>query len=325
LKIIFDGNNTALRCDYVSDLYNSQGKRTSAIYGVLESIVTTVNVIKEETELDVDDIIFVWDKGKSPRRKKLWPAYKAQRHKELDDPIANEEQKRRRHEQLEQMDYLHENLRSLGVKSLRIDGEEADDLAYDLKCEYRKINPDEDLVFITSDEDYLQLIDSHCFVYSAVKKVLVTPKNFESFVGVALDRFLDYKVLVGDKSDNIPGVDKIGEKKAAKYINQYGSIAELTKSVAETKKLQESTVLSQFLDKNVQETISIAQQMIDFKYIDYSPIQEELLKFIATDVHLDKKEVKRIIMVNQFTSIWSKLSSFLSVFNDLEYAKYEEL
>lgn len=322
MRLIFDGNNTALRCDYVSDLYNSQGKRTSATYGVLDTIVSTTDVLQDTTGKEITDIIFVWDLGKSPRRKELWPEYKAHRHKDVE---YDEEAKIRRHEQLEQMDYLHEVLPSFGVKSLRIRGQEADDLAYDLKCEFRKLDSNDDIIYITSDEDYLQLIDDHCFVWSPIKKILITPENFKEIIGVTTEQFLDYKVLMGDKSDNIPGVEGVGKVKSVSFMNQFNSIENLIETVSNDKKLQKSKVLSKFLEEDIQKTISIAQQMIDFKYVDYSDIKHTLEKFVVKEVHLDKKEVKRVIMVNQFTSILAKMNSFMRIFNDLEYNKFGEL
>ena len=325
MRIIFDGNNTALRCDYVSDLYNSQGKRTSAILGVLDTISCTTDTLQDLTGQDVTDIIFVWDLGKSERRKALWPEYKAHRHKDLVDPIADAEAKLKRQEQLEQMDYLHMVLPSFGIKSIRLKGEEADDLAYDLKCELRKLDPNDEIIYVTSDGDYLQLVDKYCSVWSPMKKTLITLKNFKEVIGVKIESFIDYKVLIGDKSDNIPGIDGIGKLKSAMYMNTYVSVDNLIKTVATDKKLQSSKILSKFLHSDTHETVSIGQQLIDFKYVDYSNIQDRLQEFIASEVHLDKKEVKRVLMTNQFTSILAKMNDFMRIFNDLEYNKHGEL
>lgn len=322
MRIIFDGNNTALRCDHVSDLYNNRGQRTSAILGVLDTITTTSDALQDTMNQEIDDIIFVWDFGKSKRRKELWPEYKAQRHKDIENDL---EAATRRQEQLEQMDYLHMVLPDFGVKSLRIKGEEADDLAYDLKCEFRKIDPHDELIYVSTDEDYLQMIDEHCSIWSPIKKTLITLDNFKEITGVNAENFVDYKVLKGDKSDNIPGVEGIGKTKGQNFINKYSSIENLTKCVSADKSLQKSTILSKFLNKDVQKTISIGQQMIDFKYIDYKDIEDELKAFINKDIHVSKDEIKKVIISNQFTSILVKMNSFMRIFNDLEKRKHKKI
>ena len=80
---------------------------------------------------------------------------------------------------------------------------------------------DELKVIVSVDQDMLQLIDDNNVVYSPMKDVLIDKLNFESHTGCPIDQFLRYKSMVGDKSDNLPGINKCGPKTARKFIDRY--------------------------------------------------------------------------------------------------------
>lgn len=310
MKLIFDGNNLAVRCNYVTDLYTSNGIRTSAIAGTLNSIYKLIDILSDKVNEPVSDVIVVWDYGKSERRKKLLPEYKGQRHKNMD-----EEAILKRKELLLQMDYLYLNLPAFGVRSIRIKGQEADDLAYALKLEYENLGNKEKLVYITNDEDYLQLVDDICYIWSPIKELLITDKNFEEIVGLPIKGLVEYKALVGDKSDNIPGVRGIGEKIGKELINKYGTIDNLVKDIDTLKKGKR---LLPLLQENIHNQLDINLQMIDFKYVDCSEIKDIIHKKITDEISLDKKKVMKILKQNQLVDIMTRLESFLKTFRSLE-------
>jgi 5'-3' exonuclease len=76
-------------------------------------------------------------------------------------------------------------------------------------------------VIVSVDQDMLQLVDQKTVVYSPIKDVLITIENFEEVTGVSNDQFLRYKSLMGDKSDNLPGLPKCGPKTAKKLVEKY--------------------------------------------------------------------------------------------------------
>lgn len=313
MKLIVDGNNLAYRCDYALDLYTSTGKRTSVISGGLNSLNNLILNLQEMLDENVTDMIVVWDSGKAERRLKLLPEYKGQRHKETD-----EESVLRRQELKEQMNYFCRILPYFGVKSLKINNQEADDLAYVLKCEYRKRGIDEDLVFITTDEDYLQLVDENTMVWSPIKELLITKENFEKLIEVPLEYFIQYKALAGDKSDNIPGIKGIGKKTAKSLITKYKTIENV---LEDTENLEKSKRLQPLLLDESKEQLSINLQMIDFSYVEYSDISKEINDFIDAESVINIKEVMKVLKENQLVDIFSKLESFLRVFKSIENTK----
>ena len=90
-------------------------------------------------------------------------------------------------------------------------------------------------VIVSVDQDRLQLVDKKTTVYSPIKDVMIDYNNFESRTGVTLQNFLRYKSLMGDKSDNLPGVTKCGPKTAAKWVEQYKTDQELITAHGEDK------------------------------------------------------------------------------------------
>ena len=100
---------------------------------------------------------------------------------------------------------------------------EADDTIYAIVNRWT-VKPPERFIIVSGDKDFLQLVDDQTSVYVPHKDVLVTPRNFEEVTGVPRERFLDFLILMGDRSDDIPGVPGIGEKTAVKLVTSIGSI-----------------------------------------------------------------------------------------------------
>ena len=105
LHVLFDGNNTSYRANCTSELYTKTGERTSALLGVLNITHSTIQNLSELYDCPVKEIIYAWDLGHSPRRKEVFPEYKANRNKE-----KSEEDKLWMSEFITQANVLHENL-----------------------------------------------------------------------------------------------------------------------------------------------------------------------------------------------------------------------
>jgi DNA polymerase-1 len=104
----------------------------------------------------------------------------------------------------------------LGVKNMYPGILEADDVIYWL-CK----NNDQPKVIVSVDQDMLQLVDEKTQVYSPIKDVMITDENFVQHTNVPREQFVRYKSLMGDKSDNLPGLDKCGPKTAVKLIDKH--------------------------------------------------------------------------------------------------------
>lgn len=170
---------------------------------------------------ETNEIISVWDKRlirgiKNYRRLAKQTEYKAGRDKERSARVFSHEEK------------TTEMLNQLGVKNMYPGILEADDVIWWLT----KNIPGEKII-VSVDQDMLQLVDKKTTVYSPIKDVIIEYSNFESVVGVNIDNFLRYKSLMGDKSDNLPGVTRCGAKTATKLVNECSTDQELIEKLGE--------------------------------------------------------------------------------------------
>jgi DNA polymerase-1 len=223
---LIDANSFCYRAFFaISNLTTSKGMPTGAIYGFTTFLM---RLIKEEKP---DYIAFCFDAGKETFRTKEFAEYKAHRPAMPDDLRV-------------QMDKIKEVIAAFGLKSLEMSGFEADDIIATLAKGYSHKNLD--TYIVTSDKDMCQLINEHIKVYNPQKPPLIMDDKtvIEKF-GVKPGQIVDFLALAGDQSDNIPGAKGIGEKTAAKLIQQFGSLDKLLEktdkitSESERKKIDE--------------------------------------------------------------------------------------
>jgi DNA polymerase-1 len=155
------------------------------------------------------DIYSVWDKRlirgiKNYRRQAKQVEYKGNRDEKKNTHVFSYEDK------------TTELLTKLGVKNMYPGILEADDVISWLSNKIKHTK-----VIVSVDQDMLQLVNDTTFVYSPIKDVIIDKNNFEEKTGVPVDQFLRYKSLMGDKSDNLPGLDKCGPKTAKKLVTKY--------------------------------------------------------------------------------------------------------
>lgn len=208
-----DGNSIVNRAFYgVRPLTTSDGRNTNAVYGFL----TILNKLLDDEKPEALCVTF--DRKAPTFRHLAYPAYKANRHG-MPDELA------------EQMPVLKDVLAAMNIPMYELDGWEADDLLGTIsrKCEAAGW----DCVISTGDRDALQLVTSHTTVKLVTTRMgqtgteNVTPEVFEAQYGFAPIHLIDLKALMGDSSDNYPGVKGIGEKTARGLIQEYGSVEEL--------------------------------------------------------------------------------------------------
>lgn len=207
---IIDGKSVFYRGYYaMPNLARGDGTPTGGVYGFA---VMALEVIKR---LKPDYVCVAWDKPKTNirRRLKLYPEYKAGRKPAPPDFYA-------------QIPMLHELLQAFGWPLYELDDYEADDIMGTLAVQASK--QDIETMLITSDMDMLQLVDPHVHVFALKKGLsnieLYSPASFTAKYGLRPDQFLDMKALMGDSSDNIPGVPGIGEKGAIELLKNYETL-----------------------------------------------------------------------------------------------------
>ncbi|MGL5243927.1 MAG: 5'-3' exonuclease, partial [Sarcina sp.] len=224
--LILDGNSLLNRAFYaVPLLSNSEGIHTNAIVGFSNML------FKMQDEIKPDYIVSTFDRKAPTFRHLQYDDYKAGR-KKMPEELA------------EQFPLVKEMLSLLAINTYELDGFEADDIIGTL-AKYAESKGIE-VYIITGDKDALQLASDNikvCITKKGVsdKEIYDYKRMVEDF-GVTPTQFIDVKGLMGDKSDNIPGVPGIGEKTAFKLIQTYGSVEDVLTNIDNIsgKKLKEN-------------------------------------------------------------------------------------
>ena len=203
---IIDGNSYIYRAFYaLRDLSTSYGMPTNAIFGFANMLL---KVIRERSP---DLLCIAFDPKGPTRRHREFKDYKAHRPPMPKDLIP-------------QIPHIHKLVESFRIPIFIEEGQEADDVIATIA---RRAEADgREVTIVTGDKDILQLVGPHITVYDTLKEKSYRPKDVEERFGVPPDRVVEIMGLMGDSSDNIPGVPGIGEKTAQALIGHYGTIEE---------------------------------------------------------------------------------------------------
>ncbi len=190
----------------IGPLSNADGLPTHAVYGFT---ATLLRVIREKTPR----YLAVAYDAKGPNfRHQIYPQYKANRP-EMPADLAC------------QIPYIKEVVSAYKIATLEQEGVEADDLI--AAAARRLAGPDRPLIIVSGDKDLLQLINDSVTMWDPMKDTIMDPAAVEKKYQVPPRHLLDYFALIGDSSDNVPGVPGVGPKTAAKLINQFGDLDNL--------------------------------------------------------------------------------------------------
>jgi DNA polymerase-1 len=223
--LIIDGLNTFIRCWSSIPTMNDDGDHVGGVTGALKSIGYAIR------QTQPTRVVVVFDgKGGSQRRKKAFGGYKAQRDKNqlrvnrqyadlMNDEDERESMKR-------QFVWLNEMLHGLPLTTMIYDGVEADDVMAYITTNLLK--EDEQAVIMSTDKDFLQLVNDTTIVWSPTKKKMYNKKLVKEEYGIESKNLLLYRVLDGDKSDNIPGVYGCGIKTLVKRFPEITGGAKLS-------------------------------------------------------------------------------------------------
>jgi len=265
---IIDGKSVFYRGYYaLPNLSTKDGIPTGGVYGFA---AMSLELIKK---LRPDYVAVAWDKPKTNirKRKEMYPQYKAQRKAAPPDFYA-------------QIPMLHELLQAFGWPLYELDDYEADDIMGTLAVQAAK--KDIETMLITSDLDILQVINHHAHVYALKKGFsnieLFNPENFEAKYGIAVEQFLDYKSLVGDSSDNVPGVPGIGPKGAVELLQEFKTLDGVYKNLDQVpEKLRaklEAGKDSAYLSKKLLRIWTDAPLKLNLKEMDGTKIDAHQLR-----------------------------------------------
>ena len=236
--LIIDGLNTFIRVFSVIPTTNDDGIHVGGIVGFLRSIGYTINMFRPTR------VIIVFDgKGGSTRRRKIYPEYKQNRKTEYRvnrtyDFASQEDEKQN---MIMQLQRIVEYLDTLPVTVLSYDNIEADDTIGYL-C--RRVLTDSNITIMSTDKDFLQLANGRIKVWSPTKKKLYDEQAVLDEYGISSHNLIWYRVIDGDKSDNIKGVKGLGLKTIQKKLpflseNRIVNIDEIITKLPESKDIIE--------------------------------------------------------------------------------------
>lgn len=303
--IAVDGNNLAHRCFHTKQgvLTTKQGKPSGVILGVLNALKGYLEKFPETTRM-----IVCFDGGRSKWRKELYPEYKAQRSYN-DDP-----EKKAKYEGLwAQLRELEDILPMVGVDSIKVDGQEADDLIAGI-CRFYADDEDH-VMIITSDKDMYQLVGENVSLYSPHRDTVISPLNFYEEVGVSVEGYVGYRALMGDTSDNIAGIPGIGPKTAMNIINKYGHIDKALNEGRE--QLMKSKRTQKIFEPASLEILGINNKLMNFSYAKYDEMAEAFTELLENPAMYDARGFREKLMEWQFVSILSNFLPWIHPFTNL--------
>ncbi len=214
---VIDGHALCYRAYFAfarNPLVNSHGQNTSAIYGFARMLFKLIE------EQKPDYLLIAFDPPKRTFRFDIYPEYKANRVRMPDDLRS-------------QIDEIKNMADVLGVVRLEDSDHEADDVLGSIARRYS--SGEIEVILVTGDKDALQLIDENVKVYANRKGIsefeIYDIENVNNKLGLKPGQIIDYMALMGDSSDNIPGVKGIGEKTAQKLIAKYGTLENIFENI----------------------------------------------------------------------------------------------
>ncbi|HEY9050719.1 MAG TPA: DNA polymerase I [Gammaproteobacteria bacterium] len=213
--ILVDGSSYLYRAFHaLPPLTTSKGQPTGAAYGV-------INMLKKlMADYQPEYMAVVFDAKGKTFRNDLYKEYKAHRPPMPDDLKS-------------QIEPLHELVDALGLPKLVIPGVEADDVIGTLAKQAAEQGMD--VLISTGDKDMAQLVNDRITLINTMNNTTLDPEGVVEKFGVPAEHIIDYLALIGDTSDNIPGVPKVGPKTAVKWLQEYGSLNGIVEHAAEIK------------------------------------------------------------------------------------------
>ena len=302
--LLIDGNSMANRAFYATMgrmMKTPTGISTNAVYGFFQIMFKT---IEEEKP---DKIIVAFDISSSEKRTKIFNEYKAGRHKTPEDLTI-------------QFPIIKELLKTMNIPIVQKDGIEADDILGAIaKKEGKKGNK---IIILTGDRDYFQLVDINVnirypkTIMGKTEYIIYDNYKINEEYGLTPEKLIEVKALMGDASDNIPGVKGIGEKTALKLIIQFGSLEKIYKYIenSDGKEIAKA-ILNKLIKDKEMAYVSKDLGRIDIEY-DY---EKDLGINIDSIKYTDWRTEEAFSYLKKLS-----FNKFLDKFKDIEIKKAED-
>jgi DNA polymerase-1 len=225
---LIDGTAFLYRAFYaIRNLTAPDGRPTNAVYGFTNMLLKLIR------EQGPEGLAVSFDKGGKTERHELYEAYKANR-KETPEELRS------------QFPLARTMIEALDIPVFEKEGVEADDILATLALKEKKKG--HEVFIVSSDKDMMQVVDSKVRIYDPMKDTVVGPEEVKERIGVGPERVTEYMALVGDASDNIPGVKGVGEKTAKYLLGKFGSLDELIENAEKIEKPRLRKLISEGTD-----------------------------------------------------------------------------
>lgn len=270
--VIVDGLNSMYAAYYAQSKMSYEGKPTSIIYGLPMMIHSFWQ------KFGAHKVYVVWDGKKSPYRLSLLPDYK-KRDKKMDEHQLKNF--------YEQKAVAQEILDCLGIRQYHNIACEADDMIFELSKRLLKNRSSNRITLISNDKDFHQIIGKKLKIYSSVKSNFITTSNCNSIFGYSPSNCVDYLCLIGDSSDNIPGIPGVGPATATKILNRY-----------KTSKISLAGAVLEIMPKAdpalVKATLNLNRKLIDLNKFNESQFKPEQLTRLNNSPELNTGRLSKI-------------------------------
>ncbi|HCT98658.1 MAG TPA: DNA polymerase I, partial [Methylococcaceae bacterium] len=265
--ILVDGSSFLFRAYHaIPPLTNAKGEPTNAIYGV-SNMLRKLLADHNPTYMAV-----VFDSKAKTFRHELSPDYKANRTQMPDELSC-------------QIKPLHALIRAMGIPLISASGVEADDVLGVLAC-YGKAQGHH-VVIATSDKDMAQLVNTHITLEDTMNKTTLTVEGVIEKFGVRPEQIADYLALVGDTSDNIAGVPKVGPKTASKWLTQYGTLENVVAHADEITGKVGENLRDNLAQLALAKQLTVIRHDLELPYnmtdLTLRPVHEEQLKALLVE------------------------------------------
>lgn len=275
---IVDVSSFIFRAFYAIRMLNApDGTPVNAVYGVLTMLL---KIIQKE---NCDYIVLAQDSKEKSFRSEIYPEYKANRSEPPDELKP-------------QFQIIDNLLDAMEVARLKIPGQEADDIIASLVKKYK--NQFKHIYIVSGDKDLFQLVDQNTSMIDTMKDVVYKPEDVKNKMGVLPYQVVDFLSLVGDSSDNIPGVRGIGEKGAIKLLEQFDNLEKILKSISEIPNTKIQTSI-----KNYSVDALLSKKLIQLNH-DIQ-INESVESY--TKPKLQSEKLKSFLMNFGFKSLVAKI------------------
>ena len=277
--MILDGNSLLFRAFYaLPPLKTKKGQYTNAVYGFLSMLYKIIDTYSPEY------LCVAFDPEKPTFRHEKYKDYKANRQKAPNELV-------------QQFQLIRDVLDVHNIKRVEVEGFEADDVSGTFSCAAKEQGAD--VYLVTSDKDYLQLIDENVKVILTKKGITNTVEmNLNSMgeeYGLTPEQFVDLKALMGDSSDNIPGVKGVGEKTALKLMQEYKSLDNVYANIDNIKGKLKEKLETDKMQAYMSQTLAriITDIPIEFNIEEYKINKPDIKKLSELYDELEFRQFKK--------------------------------